>query len=104
MCVIGYIIEKQYGDTKKWTKVVTLDPGNLQFCVENLKEKSDLYFRIYAENSVGLSTPAGTSVISLKTHASKCHTVVTSNYNLYYYLFIIFRKTLHNILIGVLVV
>lgn len=61
--------------------MVTLDPGNLQFCVENLKEKSDLYFRIYAENSVGLSTPAGTSVISLETHASKSHTVAAISNN-----------------------
>ncbi|XP_054276640.1 titin-like [Macrosteles quadrilineatus] len=66
----GYIIEKQYGNSKKWSKVVTLDPGHLQYCVENLKEKSELYFRIYAENMIGLSTAAATSVISLQTHAT----------------------------------
>lgn len=57
--------------SNKWTKVVTLDPSVLKYTVENLKDKSEWYFRIYAENSIGLSTYASTSLVSLKTHASK---------------------------------
>lgn len=52
-------------------KVVTLEPSTLKYCVENLREKSEYYFRIYAENSVGLSEAATTDLIILDTHASK---------------------------------
>lgn len=66
----GYIIEKQRLKTK-WLKVVTLEPSVQQFCVENLKEKSEYYFKVYAENTVGLSEPALTDLVSLETHSSK---------------------------------
>lgn len=55
----------------KWTKIVTLDTYCLNYCVDNLKEKSEYTFRVLAENSIGLSTPAVTENIKLKTHASK---------------------------------
>jgi len=41
-----------------------------QYCVENLKE-SEFLFRIFAENSVGLSTPSNSEPVTLKTHASE---------------------------------
>jgi hypothetical protein len=56
---------------KTWTKVVTLEPSITQHCIENLKERSQLFFRVYAENSMGLSPPASTEIVSLKTHAGK---------------------------------
>ncbi|CAA9993168.1 unnamed protein product [Nesidiocoris tenuis] len=65
-----YVIEKQDSQSNKWTKVVTLDANVLKFTVENLKEKSELYFRVFAENAVGLSLPTTTSLVSLKTHAT----------------------------------
>lgn len=54
-----------------WTKVVTLDATVTNYTVENLKEKSEFYFRVFAENGIGLSFPTTTSLVSLKTHASK---------------------------------
>lgn len=65
----GYVIEKQLV-RDKWLKVVTLEPNILQFHVENLKEKSEYYFKVYAENPVGLSPAAKTDLVKLETHAS----------------------------------
>ncbi|KAL1117086.1 hypothetical protein AAG570_004414, partial [Ranatra chinensis] len=66
----GYVIEKQPITSNKWTKVATLDPSVTVFTVENLKEKTEFYFRVLAENAIGLSYPATTSLVSLKTHAT----------------------------------
>lgn len=68
----GYVIEKRplIGKGARWTKVVTLDATTHQYCVENLKE-SEFLFRIFAENSVGLSTPTNSEPVTLKTHASE---------------------------------
>jgi hypothetical protein len=68
---LGYVIEMRLPSEKTWTKVVTLEPSVTQHCIENLKERSKLFFRVYAENSIGLSPPASTEIVSLKTHASK---------------------------------
>ncbi|EZA47270.1 Titin [Ooceraea biroi] len=67
----GYIIEKRplIGKGARWTKVVTLDATTQQYCIENLKE-SEFLFRIFAENSVGLSTPTNSEPVTLKTHAN----------------------------------
>lgn len=72
LVVTGYIIEKRplIGKGARWTKVVTLDATTHQYCIENLKE-SEFLFRIFAENSVGLSTPTNSEPVTLKTHASK---------------------------------
>uniref|UniRef100_A0A2S2NGT9 Titin n=1 Tax=Schizaphis graminum TaxID=13262 RepID=A0A2S2NGT9_SCHGA len=42
----------------------------MKYCVENLKEKSEYYFKIYAENCIGLSQPVETKLVSLLTHAT----------------------------------
>jgi hypothetical protein len=68
----GYVIEKQLNASNKWFKVATLEPSVTRYCVENLKEKSEYFFKIYAENCVGLSQPVETKLVSLLTHASKC--------------------------------
>lgn len=65
------MIEKQLNTTNKWFKVATLEPTVMKYCVENLKEKSEYYFKIYAENCIGLSQPVETKLVSLLTHASK---------------------------------
>lgn len=70
----GYIVEKRLATLSssiKWTRVVTLDTYCTQYCIDNLKEKSEYVFRVLAENEVGLSAPATTENIVLKTHASK---------------------------------
>lgn len=68
----GYVIEKRplIGKGARWTKVVTLDATTHQHCIENLKE-SEFLFRIFAENSVGLSIPTNSEPVTLKTHASE---------------------------------
>jgi len=67
----GYIIEKRISTSKSWEKVITLEPSVTQFCITNLKEKSEYYFRVYAENAIGLSEPSETEAVQLKTHACK---------------------------------
>lgn len=67
----AYIVEKRLAGSPKWEKVITLETNVLQYTIENLKEKNEFVFRVFAENSVGLSTPGQTAAIALKTHASK---------------------------------
>lgn len=70
----GYVVEKRLATLSssiKWTRVVTLDAYCTQYCIDNLKEKSEYVFRVLAENEAGLSAPATTESIVLKTHASK---------------------------------
>lgn len=69
--ITGYIIEKRSSTSTKWSKVVTLDSHHMNYCISNLKEKSEFVFRVFAENSVGLSPPAVTENVILRTHASK---------------------------------
>ena len=72
--LIGYVVEKRLStqsSSAKWTRVVTLDTYCQQYCIDNLKEKSEYIFRVLDENAVGLSAPAVTENIVLKTHASK---------------------------------
>ncbi|XP_031619550.1 titin-like isoform X6 [Contarinia nasturtii] len=69
----GYVVEKRLATLSssiKWTRVVTLDSYCLQYCIDNLKEKSEYVFRVLAENEAGLSAPATTENIVLKTHAT----------------------------------
>ncbi|XP_029342085.1 titin-like [Acyrthosiphon pisum] len=68
--ITGYVIEKQLNTTNKWFKVATLEPTVMKYCVENLKEKSEYFFKIYAENCIGLSQPVETKLVSLLTHAT----------------------------------
>lgn len=75
--VTGYILERKESTEETWTKVVTLESTVLQYSVENLREKSEFYFRVFAENAVGLSSPATTELVSLKTHASKLNLLRT---------------------------
>lgn len=73
----GYVIEKRSttGKSTKWSKIITLDPTTHQHCIENLKE-SEFTFRVFAENSMGLSTPATSEPVTLKTHASEYITII----------------------------
>jgi Fibronectin type III domain len=74
----GYIIEKRISSSKSWEKVITLEPSVTQHCISNLKEKSQYFFRVYAENAIGLSEPSETDAVQLKTHACKfaCATII----------------------------
>jgi len=65
----GYIIEKRISTTHKWEKAATVDPSVTQYTIENLKEKSEFYFRVSAENEVGASEPNNTEKVALRTSA-----------------------------------
>ncbi|XP_071534909.1 titin-like [Panulirus ornatus] len=67
----GYVIERRLTTERKWERVDTVDPSVTLFCVENLREKSEYEFRVFAENPVGLSLEAAmTEQVRLKTHAT----------------------------------
>lgn len=54
-----------------WEKVQTIDASTLSYTFENLKEKTKYVFRVFAENCVGLSSPATTGTVHLLEHASE---------------------------------
>ncbi|KAJ8952456.1 hypothetical protein NQ314_007532 [Rhamnusium bicolor] len=56
--ITGYVVEKKLEFMPKWEKVYTLEAFTLEYTFENLKEKSDYQFRVFAENSVGLTVPS----------------------------------------------
>ena len=66
----GYIIEKRISSSETWERVVTVESSITSFTVENLKEKSEFYFRVSAENEVGVGEGSVTEKVSLKTHAT----------------------------------
>lgn len=68
--LMGYVIERRLISEKKWERVDTVDASVTLYCVENLQEKSEYEFRVFAENPVGLSLEAAmTEQVRLKTHA-----------------------------------
>lgn len=64
-------MEKKLEYVPKWEKVATLEAFTLEYKFENLKEKSEYLFRVFAENAIGLSIPATSDIVQLRTHASK---------------------------------
>lgn len=69
--ITGYVVEKKLEFMPKWEKVYTLEAFTLEYTFENLKERSDYRFRVFAENSIGLSAPTTSDVVQMRTHASK---------------------------------
>ena len=53
----GYIIEKRDAKRGSWTKAGKVDGSTTEFCVLDLLEKSDYYFRVMAVNKAGQSEP-----------------------------------------------
>merc|ERR1711902_246728 len=66
----GYIIEKRISSSETWERLITVDSSVRIYTVENLKEKSEFYFRISAENEVGVGEGCMTEKVILKTHAT----------------------------------
>lgn len=56
---------------KTWSKIVTVGGSVNEHCIENIKEKDEIIFRISAENAVGVSLPAESQSVRLEKHASK---------------------------------
>ena len=53
----GYVIEKRDAKRGSWTKAGKVDGSTTEFCVLDLLEKSDYYFRVMAVNKAGQSEP-----------------------------------------------
>jgi len=59
--------------THKWERLATVDTSVTLHTIENLKEKSQYYFRVSAENEIGAGETAATEKVSLQTHARTLH-------------------------------
>lgn len=70
----------------KWSKVVTLDSNCLQYTLDNLREKSEYSFAVYAENSVAISPAAITGNVILNANASKFSNITVNNTELTIYI------------------
>ncbi|VVC94321.1 unnamed protein product, partial [Leptidea sinapis] len=68
--ITNYIIEYKTVKGKTWTKVKTVSGSIYEYCLENLKEKDELVFRISAENAIGISLPTQSQSIRLEKYAT----------------------------------
>lgn len=84
--VIDYIIEYKTVKAKSWTKVITVSGSVYEHCIENIKEKDELIFRISAENAIGVSLAAESQTVKLEKHASKYLNNITTLFKCCYYL------------------
>ena len=67
----GYYIEMREAPKSSWQRVSTVNPDITSYCVQNLKEKKDYTFRIYAENKVGRSDALVSAEITIKSPFGK---------------------------------
>lgn len=58
--ITGYIVEKRESDKRIWQHVATTDSKNLQIVAPNLSRQVPYFFRIMAQNEIGISEPAET--------------------------------------------
>jgi titin len=55
--ITAYHLERRDKKYFTWIKVDTVKPHITSFCVQNLLEGGEYYFRVFAENEEGLSAP-----------------------------------------------
>jgi titin len=53
----NYIIEMREAKHATWKKVTTTEPNITSYCLQKLVENVDYFFRVSAENKVGISEP-----------------------------------------------
>ncbi|CAF4749840.1 unnamed protein product [Pieris macdunnoughi] len=68
--ITNYIIEYKTVKGKSWSKVITVSGSVFEHCIENLKEKEQIVFRISAENAIGVSLPTQSQNVRLDKHAT----------------------------------
>ncbi|XP_045510204.1 titin-like [Colias croceus] len=68
--VTNYIIEYKTVKGKSWSKVITVGGSVFEHCIENLKDKEQIVFRISAENAIGVSLPTQSQHVRLDKHAT----------------------------------
>ena len=55
--ILSYILERREQGRSMWIKVDKIDGAETKFCVKELQEGKEYYFRVSAENEVGISEP-----------------------------------------------
>ncbi|CAF3389468.1 unnamed protein product [Rotaria socialis] len=55
--LIGYVIEKRDASRNTWQRIGYNDPSTFTYTTTGLIEDAAYHFRVYAENSVGMSSP-----------------------------------------------
>ena len=63
----GYYIEMREAPKSSWQRVATVNPDITSYCIQNLKEKKEVFFRIYAENKVGRSDALASDGVTVKS-------------------------------------
>ena len=69
--ITGYYIEMREAPKSSWQRVTTVNADITSYCVQNLKENKDFYFRIYAENTVGRSDALASDAVTIKSPFGK---------------------------------
>ena len=55
--ITAYILERRETWKMTWSPLTTVKPDISSYCVQNLKEGTEYFFRVIAENAVGKSEP-----------------------------------------------
>ena len=55
--ILSYILERREQGRSMWIKVGKVDGVETKYCVKDLQEGKEYYFRVSAENEVGISEP-----------------------------------------------
>ena len=69
--ITGYYIEMREAPKSSWQRVATVSPDITSYCVQNVKEKKDYFFKIYAENLVGRSDALVSDGVTIKSMFGK---------------------------------
>ena len=69
--ITGYYIEMREAPKSSWQRVTTVSPDITSYCVQNVKEKKDYFFKIYAENLVGRSDALASDGVTIKSPFGK---------------------------------
>lgn len=74
----SYILERRLSTEKNWIRVDTIEPTITSYAVQNLSPKYEYFFRVIAENPLGLSPPLETeSAIRLSLTAGNFYLFIT---------------------------
>ena len=67
----GYYIEMREAPKSSWQRVTTVNADVTSYCVQNVKEKKEYFFKIYAENNVGRSDALLSVGVTIKSQFGK---------------------------------
>ena len=67
----GYYIEMREAPKSSWQRVTTVNADVTSYCVQNVKEKKEYFFKIFAENNVGRSDALVSAGVTIKSQFGK---------------------------------